>query len=96
MLHDHTIWKIMRKYTNRQIQVDSVKETSILLENIIRNIVESSEKLLLYNGNKNQRITKDCIKAVIKLKYDSLLPEMAGGIKKEKESNMLQLPNEAT
>ena len=83
----------MRKYTNRQIQEDSVKETSLLLENIIKNIIESSEKLLLYNGNKNQRITKDCIKAVIKSEYNALLPERVGDDIERKKDDLLQSPN---
>lgn len=88
MLHYYTIWKIMRKYTNRQIQEDSVKEISLFLENVVKDIVEDSEKLLQYNGNKNQRITKDCVKAVINNGHDTFLPLSAGGTKKEKEDIM--------
>jgi len=84
----------MRKYTNRQIQEDSVKETSQFLEHIIKNIVASSERLLLYNGTQNQRITGDCVKAVIKSEYDSLLPETVGGNEKRKKDDILQSPNE--
>ena len=91
MLHKHTIWKIMRKYTNRQIQEDSVKETSRFLEFTVKNLIEKSERLLEYNGSQNQRITKDCIKAIIKSEYDTLLPEKAGG--NRKRDDILQSPN---
>lgn len=93
MLHKHTIWKIMRKYTNRQIQADSVKETSLFLENIIKDIVENCEELLRYNGTKNQRITKDCVRTVIKGEYNAFLPLKAGGIKKERKNDILQSLN---
>ena len=83
----------MRKYTNHQIQKDSVKVTSQFLEYMIKNIVEKSENLLLYNGSKNQRITKDCIKAVIKSEYYTFLPLKVGGIKKEKENDIFQSLN---
>lgn len=89
MLHNHSIWKTMRKYTTRQIQDEGVKETSHFLENVIKDIIEGSEKLLQYNGNKNQRITKDCIKAVIKSEYNTALPERVGG-KKRKKDEILQ------
>ncbi len=93
MLHTHTIWKIMRKYTNHQIQEDSVKETSQFLESIIENLVEKSEKLLEFNGTRNQRITKDCVKAVIKSEYNALLPERVGDDIKRKKDDLLQSPN---
>jgi hypothetical protein len=80
----------MRKYTNRQIQEESVKEASQFLECIIKNMVEKSEILLKYNGTKNQRITKDCIKAVIKSEYYTFLPLKVGGIKKEKKNDIFQ------
>ena len=93
MLHNHTIWKLMRKYTNRQIQEDSVKETTKFLESIIKDLVEQSERLLEHHGSKNQRITKDCIRAIIKGEYNTILPLKAGGIKKEEIDNILQSPN---
>ena len=79
----------MRKYTNRQIQEESVKEASQFLECIIKNIVEKSEILLKYNGTKNQRITEDCIKAVIKSEYYTVLPLKVGGIQKEKKKRYI-------
>ena len=93
MLHNHTIWKLMRKYTNRQVQEDSVKETSQLLEFVVKHLVEKSEKLLEYNGTKNQRITKDCIKAVIKSEYYTFLPERVGDDIERKKDDFLQSPN---
>jgi hypothetical protein len=83
----------MRKYTKRQIQDNGVKETSQFLERMIKNIVEKSERLLEYNGTKNKRITKDCIKAVIKSEYYTFLPLEAGGTKKEKKNDMFQSLN---
>ena len=94
MLHKHTIWKLMRRYTKRQIQEDSVKETSDLLELIVKHIITKSEKLLEYNGSESQRITKDCIKAVIKSEYDTFLPEKVGDdIEGKRKEDILQLPN---
>lgn len=93
MLHKHTIWKLMRRYTDRQIQEDGVKEASQFLESIIKDLVEQSERLLEYNGSKNQRITKDCIKAVINSQSDIPLPFEAGGIKKEEIDDIVQSPN---
>lgn len=79
----------MRKYTNHQIQEDSVKETSQFLEYMIKNIVEKSENLLRCNGTKNQRITKDCIKAVIKSEYYTFLPLNVGGTKKRERKRYI-------
>jgi hypothetical protein len=83
----------MRKYTKRQIQEDSVKEISNFLENLIQDIIERSEKLLSYNGSKNQRISEECIKAVIKSKYNSLLPEKVGSDIEKKERKYPHLYN---
>lgn len=83
----------MRKYTNRQIQEDSVKEASQFLELIVKHLVEKSERLLEYNGSKNQRITQDCIKAVIKSEYNALLPERVGDDIERKKDDILQSPN---
>ena len=82
----------MRKYTNRQIQEDSVKEISQFLEIIVKNLVEKSEKLLEYNGTKNQRISKDCIKAVIKSEWHTLLPKRAGDDVEKRKKISLHLP----
>lgn len=89
IFHRHTIWRLMRKYTKRQIQDEGVIELSKYLEGKIKEIVEYSEEILAHNGTKNQRITKDCIKAVISNSINTPLPHMAGG-KKEKEELNLQ------
>lgn len=83
----------MRKYTNRQIQENSIKEISLFLENMIKDIVENCEQLLRYNGTKNQRITKECVRTVIKAEYHTFLPLEAGGIKKERKDDILQSIN---
>ena len=100
MLHCYTIWCLMRKYTNRQIQEEGVVVLSKYLEKKmgeeIKTIVEESEKRLEYNGTKNQRITAECIESIINNKYNYILSEnksRTGGEKKERKDNILQLPN---
>ena len=95
MLHHYTIWMLMRKHTNRQIQEDGVVELSKYLEKEIKTIVEESENLLEHNGTKNQRITAECIESVINNKYNYILSENKSktGGKKEIKDNILQLPN---
>ena len=56
-------------------------------------IIENCEQLLRYNGTKNQRITKDCVRTVIKAEYHTFLPLEAGGIKKERKDDILQSLN---
>lgn len=74
----------MRKHTKRQIEGDGVKLLTDYLEYTIQDVVKQSEALLKINGKKNQRISEDCIKAIIKGEYDTPVPFMAGGIEKDK------------
>lgn len=100
MLRPNSVWTLMRKHTKRQIEDEAVKTLydflSSSVEKFIKNIVDECEVLLLYNGTKNQRISLDVIKGVIKRKHNSSLPAMAGNrgdIKRKKEKS-LHLPNE--
>lgn len=65
MLQHHTIWKLMRKYTHRQVEPDSVDDISVFLEEIIRYIIEECEILLKYNGTKSSRISCDCVRPIL-------------------------------
>lgn len=94
MLHHHTIWKLMRKYSQRQVESDSVEIVADYLEQTIANIIAECEKLLLYHGTKKTRISVDCVKSVIKDKRHTALSQTTGGNEKRKEENILHSPNE--
>jgi len=94
MLHHHTIWKLMRKYSQRQVESDSVEIVAEYLENAIADIIAECEKLLLYHGTKKTRISNDCVKSVKKKKKYTLLSQKTGGTEKRKGKNILHSPNE--
>ena len=79
MLHHHTIRKLMRKYSHRQVESDSVEIVADYLEKTIANIVSECESLLSYNGTKISRISSDTIKGVIKSENNVPLPVSTGG-----------------
>jgi len=83
----------MRKYTNRQIQEEGVVVLSKHLEKKmgkeIKTIVEESEKLLEYNGTKNQRITAECIESIINNKYNYSLSEHKSRTRGEKKERTI-------
>jgi len=89
MFHCYTIWCFMRKYTNRQIQEEGVVVLSKYLEKEIKTIVEESEKLLEYNGTKNQRITAECIESIINNKYNYSLSEHKSRTRGEKKERTI-------
>ena len=95
MLHHYTIWMLMRKHTNRQIQKESVVELLKYLEKEVEIVTKDAENRLKYNGTKNQRITAECIESIINNKYNYILSENKSktGGKKEIKDNILQLPN---
>ena len=65
----------MKRYTQRQITSGGVDEVCFFLEQVVKYIVDESEKLLKYNGSKNTRISGDCVRAV--LRYKRTIPSAA-------------------
>jgi hypothetical protein len=65
MLHHHTIWNLMRQYTHRQVEPGSVDDVCIFLEEVVRYIIEESEKLLKFNGTKTSRISCDSVRPIL-------------------------------
>lgn len=84
----------MRKYSQRQVESDSVGIVADYLENTIADIIAECEKLLLYHGTKKTRISVDCVKSVINGETYTLLSQKTGGNEKRKEENISHSPNE--
>ena len=70
VLHRHTIWKLMRKYTSRQIESDSVDDVVRFLEVIVWYIVQRCETLLKCNATEKTRISRDCVRAILNSKRE--------------------------
>jgi hypothetical protein len=85
MLHHHTVWNLMRKYTQRQVEPDSVDDVCIFLEEIVRYIVEESEKLLKYNGTKTSRISCDCVRPILNSRRNITFAAINGRRNKQKK-----------
>jgi hypothetical protein len=79
ILHTHTIWRMMRRYTDRQIEKESIDMIIAYLEKQIEFIVKQSELFLEFNGATNQRIGKNCVHSIINNKSEffqnNLIPD---------------------